>query len=194
MNKENPHTGGMWEYLDSLGILESGTEEEIKKAKKDYRKIYFTLHKRKQRKQSPGFTLCFSKEKGDYGKVAFMARQHRMKISTFLRTAVMAYINKTYIVPDRLQVAELEQLLSQCLNEIQTIVKQRERFSYERELKYEAIEKRIEKLEFQIHQVLKCPYTIEELVIKNINEKPSIKEQLLAILTSKENDHQNQIA
>jgi hypothetical protein len=182
MNAIKQYKGGMWEYLESIGILENGTDEEIKKAKRDYRKIYFTKHKSIQRKLKPEFTIGFTKENGDYAKVAFMARQHRMKITSFIRMAVLAYINKTYIVPDRLQVAELEQLLSQCLNEIQTIVRQRERFSYERELKYEVIEKHIEKLEAQINHVLKCPYTIEELVIKNIHEKPALKEQLLALL------------
>jgi hypothetical protein len=186
--------GGMWAYLDASGVLEKGTDEEIKKAKKDYRKIYFTQHKRLQRKRKPEFTINFSRENEDYSKIAFSAKQHRMKITTFLRSAVMAYINKTYIVPDRLQVAELEQLLSQCLNEIQIIVKQKERFSYERELKYEVIEKRIEKLESEITQILKCPYTIEELIIKGIEEKPTLKEQLLTILTLNKDDHQNQIS
>jgi hypothetical protein len=189
MNNAKQHKGGMWEYLDSLGILESGTDEEIKKAKRDYRKIYFTRHKRDQRKLKPEFTIGFSKEEGDYAKVAFMAKQHKMKITSFLRAAVLAYINKTYIVPDRLQISELEQLLSQCLNEIQSIVRQRERFSYERELKYEVIEKRIEKLEKEISHALKCPHTIEELVIKGIEEKPALKELLLAVLSSNKYDH-----
>ena len=183
----------MWEYLDSIGILENGSDEEIKKAKRDYRKIYFTKHKRRQRELKPEYTINFSKENGEYQKVAFTAKRHRMKTTTFLRTAILAYINKSYIVPDRLQIAELEQLLSQCLNEIQSIVKQKERFSYEREVKYEAIERKIEKLEDEINHVLKNPYTIEEIVIKGIEEKPTLKDQLLAILTTKEDDHQNQI-
>jgi hypothetical protein len=191
MSNGKKHTGGMWEYLDSLGILENGSDEEIKQAKRDYRKIYFTKNKRKQRASKREFTLRFSKEKAELIKVEFTARQHKMKITEFLKSAVLAYINKTYIVPDRLQVAELEQLLSQCLNEIQTIVKQKERYSYERERKYELIEQKIEKLEIEINNVLKCPLTLEELVIKGIEEKPTLKEQLLSILTTNKDDHQN---
>ena len=193
MSNAKKHTGEMWDYLESIGVLENGTDEEIKKAKRNYRKIYFTKHKRKQRALKREFTVRFSKEKQEYSRVEFTAKHHKMKITEFLKSAVLAYINKTYIVPDRSQVWDLEQLLSQCLNEIQTIVKQKERFSYEREQKYELIEKRIEKLEKEINQVLKQPFTIEELVMKGIEEKPTLKEQLLAILTTNKDDHQNQI-
>ena len=193
MSNSKKHQGGMWEYLDSTGVLEWGNDEAIKKAKKAYRKIYFTKQKRKQRAVKREFTIRFSKENGEFIKIAHEAKQHNLKITEFLKSAVMAYINQSFVVPDHWQVAELELLLSQCLNEIQTIVKQKERFSYDREYKYELIEKRIEKLESEIHLVLKNPYTIEEIVIRGIEEKPSLKEQLLTILTQNKDDYQNQI-
>ena len=116
-----------------------------------------------------------------------------MKLPEFLKSAVLAYIEKSYIVPDALQIAELEQILSQCLNEIQTIVKQKERHSYEREQKYELIEKKIEKLELEIENILKCPLTLEELVVREIKEKPALKGQVLAMLTTNKDDNKNQI-
>jgi len=184
----------MWEYLDSIGILEHGSDEAIKKAKQDYRKLYFTKHKRKQRSLHHEYSIRFVKTSVEYSKVLAAAKQHNMKITAFVKSAVMAYINKTYIVPDRLQIARLEQLIAQCLNEIQTIVKQKEKYSYEREQKYEILEKRFGKLEQDISIVLKCPYSIEEFLIKEIQEKPSLREQLLAILNTQNNDYQNQIS
>ena len=193
MSNTKNKKGGMWEYLDSTGVLEWGSDEEIKQAKKAYRKKYFTLHKRKQRALKREFTLGFSKEDTEFINITNTAKQHKMKISEFLKLAVLAYIDKTYVVPDRLQVAELEQILSQCLNEIQTIVKQKERYSYDRENKYDLIEKRIEQLESEINSVLRCPYTINEIVLKEIEAKPYLKEQLLTILTKNKDDNQNQI-
>jgi hypothetical protein len=193
MSNTKKHQGGMWEYIDSTGVLEWGNDEAIKKAKKAYRKKYFTKQKRKQRAVKREFTIRFSKENGEFIKIAHEAKQHNLKISEFLKSAVMAYIKQSFVVPDHWQVAELEQLLSQCLNEIQSIVKQKERYSFDREYKYELIEKRIEKLESEIHTVLKCPYTIEEIVIRGIENKPSLKEQLLTILTQNKDDNQNQI-
>ena len=183
----------MWEYLDSIGILENGSDEEIKQAKRAYRKKYFTLHKRKQRALKHEFTLRFSKDNGEFVNIANTAKKHNMKISEFLKSAVMAYIEQSFVVPDQWQVTELEQILSQCLNEIQSIVKQKERYSYEREYKYELIEKKIEKLESEIKSVLRCPYTINEIVLKEIELKPFLKEQLITMLTQNKNDNQNQI-
>ena len=57
-------------------------------------------------------------------------------------------------------------------------------------------QKKIDELTFsnaEINSVLKCPFTIEELVIKGIEEKPALVEQLLSILTANKDDHQNQI-
>jgi hypothetical protein len=193
MRKSDNHRGGMWEYLDSRGILENGSDEAIKQAKKDYRKLYFTKHKQKQRSLHREYTIRFRKGSVEYVKVTGKAKQHNMKVTAFIQSAVMAYINKIYIVPDRLQIARLEQITAQCLNEIQTIVKQKEKYNYEREQKYEILEKRFGKLEEDISTVLKCPYTIEELVLKGIKEKPSLQEVLLALLTTKNNDYQNQI-
>ena len=57
-------------------------------------------------------------------------------------------------------MAKLEQLLADCLNEVQTIVRQKEKYVWERERKFETIEKRIEKLESQINDVFRNPPTL----------------------------------
>lgn len=98
-----------------------------------------------------------SKENGEYETVANAAKKHSLPITTFLKTATLAYLNQYYIVPDRVQLAKMEQMLAQCLNEVQLITRTKEKYSWEREQKYEAIEKRIIKLETQINEVLSNP-------------------------------------
>ncbi|MFH0866635.1 MAG: hypothetical protein V1904_10590 [Bacteroidota bacterium] len=181
---EKAQNGGMWAYLDASGVLEKGTEEEIKAAKKAYRKQYLLNFKRKQRTSKPEFAVNLSKDNGEYSRISSTAKTHKTSIPAFLRMATLAYISKTYIVPDRLLVARLEQLLSQCLNEIQLIVKQKEKYFWGKEEKFKDIEKRIEKLEFEINEVFQQPPTIVELVIREINKKPELKGQLLTILFS----------
>ncbi len=148
---------GMWQYLDSVGVLEKGNDEEIRVAKRDYRKKYFLLYKQKQRLNKPEFTVCFSKENGEYDRIAIAAKKHKMPITAFLRLASLSYLTRTYIVPDRGQIARLEQYLSDCLNEVKTIVSTKERFFWDREQKLIAIEKRIERLEIQISEVFRNP-------------------------------------
>ena len=167
MSRKN--NSGMWDYLDSVGVLEKGTDEEIKAAKKVYRKKYFLEYKQKQRVNKPEYTINFKKENGEHGRISIAAKQHKMTVTSFIRSAALAYLSRTYIVPDRLQVARLEQLLSECLNEIKSIIKPKERYFWEREQRIELIEKRIQKLEEQLHDIFRNPPVMQ-------------------------NDHQNQIA
>ena len=157
MNKSNKHIGGMWEYLESSGVLEKGTEEEIKATKKAYRKEYYLKYKRSQRLQKPEFTVNFSNDKGEYSIIQNAAKRHKMTVTAFIQASSLAYLNRRYLVPNQDQIASLEQILSQCLNEIQSIVQVREKYHWEREQKFEAIEKRIEKLETEIDQIFRNP-------------------------------------
>ena len=147
----------MSEYLESVGILEKGSPEEIETAKKAYRKNYLLSYKQKQRSRKPEFTINFSKDKGEFGKVEKEAKRHDLAITGFIHFATLAYINQTYLVPNALQISKLEQVLSDCLNEIQSIVRFKEKYHWERNSKLEAIEKKIEKLEKQIDEIFRHP-------------------------------------
>jgi len=187
---KNARKGALWAYLDAVGVLEKGTEEEIKVAKRAYWKQYILNYRRKQRTDKPEFIVWLSKKNGDYFKIFISAKQHKMAMTTFLRTAALAYVNKTFIVPDRLQLAELKQLLSNSLNEIQSIVKQKERYFWGKEQKFKDIEKCIEKLETDLTKKLEQPNTLEELILNEIEKEPALREHLLAFLNSYDNKNQ----
>ena len=159
MSKRN--NSKLWEYLESLGILEKGTDEEIKAAKKAYRKQYLLKYKQKQRSNKPEFIISFSNEKGEFGRVQNAAKSHNMTITGFIRSSTLAYMEQRYLVPDTLKIAKIEQILADCLNEVQSIVKSKERFLWDREDKYKAIEKRIERLEAQIDAVFRHPPLVQ---------------------------------
>ena len=148
---------GMWDYLETTGVLEHGTEQEIKAAKKKYRKDYFLSYKRSQRCLKPEYTVNFSIDKGEHSRVKAAAQRHHLSISSFIHQAVLAYLDQSFIVPNIDQVAALEQILLQCLNEVQSIVKPKEKYHWEREQKFEAIEKRIDKLQIQIDLIFRHP-------------------------------------
>jgi hypothetical protein len=180
MSKKN--NKGMWEYLESTGVLERGNDNEIKEAKKAYRKQYLLKYKQTQRKNKPEFNISFSNEKGDYDRVQQASKRHKMTITAFIREATINYISKTYVVPDRMGIAHIEQLLSNCLNEIKAIIKQKERYSFEREQKYDNIEKRILKLEEEIDRFFRQPLPVEEYVKSAVIKDPKLKGQILSIL------------
>ncbi|HTA27942.1 MAG TPA: hypothetical protein VK809_09140 [Bacteroidia bacterium] len=147
----------IWQYLNSVGVLEKGTVEEIKSAKKQYRKDYLLTYKQKQRKENSEYNVLLSKENGELESITLAAKKHSLPVTGFLKAATLAYLNQYYIVPDRMQLAKLEQLLAQCLNEVQIITRTKEKYSWERDQKYEAIEKRIIQLENEIRNVLSNP-------------------------------------
>jgi|HubBroStandDraft_3_1064219.scaffolds.fasta_scaffold166439_2 hypothetical protein len=152
--KENTR---LYNFLASVGLQDDSPVEQIIAAKKQYRKTYLLEHKQKHRKANPEFLVQLSKENGEYETITESAKKHSMPVSVFLKKSTIAYINQFYVVPNRVQLAKMEQLLSQCLNEIQTIVKSKERFFWEREQKFEAIEMRIIKLESEIKEVICNP-------------------------------------
>lgn len=149
--------GKLWEYLVKTGVLEKGNDDEIKAAKRAYRKQYFLEYKKQQRQNKPEYAISFSKQKGEHEKIITAAKNHKMTIPSFLKAAAFAYLNRTYIVPDRMQLARLYQVLSDCLNEIKSLTAKKERFFFDREQKMDAIEKRIQKLEYQISEIFGNP-------------------------------------
>jgi hypothetical protein len=170
---------GIWAYLEAAGVLENGTEEDIKKVKRAYRKEYILNYRRKQRTEKPEYIIGLSKKKGEYFKILCAAKEHKMAMTSFIRAAALAYAEQKYIVPDRLQIGELKQLLSSCLNEIQLIVKQKEKYFWGKEQKFKDIEKRMEKLEEDMSVKLERPITIEEAIKKEIEKDPAYQERLI---------------
>ncbi len=189
--QQKPNKEGIWAFLQGSGVLENGSPEEILEAKRRYWKQYIRDYRRKQRADKPEFIVWISKKNGDYSTVSSAARRHKMAITTFIRHAALAYIRKTYIVPDKSIVYELRQLLWDTLNEIQSIASKRERYLWGKEQKVKDVERQIEKLETQITNSFEHPITLEELIRREIEKNPLLKEQLIAFLNS--DDHQNQI-
>jgi hypothetical protein len=188
MSKKN--SKAMWEFLEAQGVLERGDDLEIKEAKKAYRKEYLLRYKQKQRAEKSEFNVSFSNEGGEFDRVKLASEKHHTTITSFIREATIAYISKTFVVPDRMCIAHIEQLLAQCLNEIKTIIKQKDRYNFQNEQKYDIIEKRIEKLEVEINQFFRQPLPVEEYVKRAVIKDPTLKEQILCMLNLS-NDNQN---
>ncbi len=183
MKRSEKHTGGIWAYLEASGVLEKGTEEEIKSAKKAYRKIYLKKYKQIQREENPEFTVLLSRQKGEYGKISVAAKKHHMSIPAFLRLATFAYLSNSYLVPDMELIAKLYQKLNDCLNEIKSIAHTKERYGWDREQKIEAIERQIEKLETDMGVLFHNPPLLEDAIRKAVGKNPLLRERLLNILT-----------
>lgn len=174
---------GLWQYLESIeGLLETGDQNAINLAKKAYRKQYMASYKRGQRQNMSEFYVSLVKGSSDHDTISKGAKSYNMSIPAFIRQSALCYLQKKYLVPNKMQMMQIEQLLGECLNEIQTIARRKERFSFDRELKLEEIEKRIERMEKELSEYLREPLPFEEYVKRSIAKDPMVKNQLLSIL------------
>ncbi len=147
----------LWEYLEASGVLEHGTDEEIKAVKREYRKKYLLQYKRTKRGGAKEYTVTLKKESKELSIFMKSAKIHSLTVPEFIRQSALAYCEQKYLIPHPYQVAELEHLLSGCLNEIRTLVTKRDRFFWDAEMKLERVEKRIIKLEESIYQLFRNP-------------------------------------
>ncbi len=161
--KKVRRNSGMWLYLENLGVLSSGSDEQIKQAKLAYRKIYYRNHKRQKRKEGLEVLICLNKLERSH--LEREAKRHGQKLPTFIREATLSYIRQVYMVVDRKVVAHIQQLLFQTVHEIQVIAKQKHWFT--NPSKFEKLEQIIEKLDNEIIQALTKPKVVET---KSIND------------------------
>src|SRR3989304_3505357 len=97
----------LWAYLDFTGVLEKGTDAEIKQAKKQYWKKYFHEYKQNRRKDIPEYPIGLSKKNGEYTKVKNEAKRHKLTITSFLKQSALAYMEKRFLIPDREQISNI---------------------------------------------------------------------------------------
>lgn len=175
---------GVSQYLFSIGILETGSPEDIAAAKRTYWKQYHYNHRKAQRKEQPEITVSLSRTDGTYTTITGAAKKHHLTPAAFLRTATLAYLSQSFVLPDRAVLAHLQQLLSQCTNEVQAIAGAKEKYFWHREQKIETMEARIEKLEREVVELLSNPPTLESQIVAVLKKSPQIRERLLQLITS----------
>lgn len=183
MRKPRKDTG-LWAYLDACGLLSNGMDEQIKAARRTYRKQYLRQYKKEQRVQKPEYLVQLSKENNEHGRIALAAKKHRMSVTAFLRLAALAYIERSFLVPDRALVAKLSALLAECLNDVRSLASQKGKHNvFALDEKYDAIERRIITLESQIQTLFCFPAMLEAALVDAVRNNPALKERLLTILS-----------
>ena len=155
--KKTRHNSGLWQYLSETGCLERGNENEIKQAKAEYRKLYNKTHKREKRRAGLEISICLTKDERLH--LEREAKRHGQKLPTFIRQTSLSYIKQVYIVVDRKIVTHLQQMLFQCVQDIQIIAKQKHFFTSQS--KFEQLEQVIERLNKEIMLALTKPKVAE---------------------------------
>lgn len=167
---------GIYEYLESIKVLESGTDEEITLSRKRYWRVYKAAWRRNRRKNEKELTTSWTAD--ELTELTKEARMHKISKTRFIKTSTFAYIDKRYIVPDQIEVRRIAQLLSVTYNSIREMMD-------ENALQLQTgkiILEKIFDLERQVLVSLHNPKTIEQLITEIVNKKPNIKTQLYHLL------------
>ena len=111
---------GIYDYLYSIKVLESGTDEDISLARKKYWREYKASWRRKKRKEEKELTTSWTAD--EITELTNAAKKHKVSKTKFIKTSTLAYINKRYIVPDQIEVRRIAQLLAVTYNSIREMM------------------------------------------------------------------------
>lgn len=166
------------EYIEKHSL-----EYDNQEAKKEYRRLYQREYQRRRRKERKEVVLRF--DHNDHIRIQSEANQHDLSKPTFIQKAVLAYLDKQYIVPKETLISQLEQLLSLCYTEILRIADHFTRANTGVLIRH--ILHCIERLEKDVARVFRNPQTLEEIIEDTLRERPYYYQKLLTLL--KQHDH-----
>ncbi|MEM7368708.1 MAG: hypothetical protein AAF587_08890 [Bacteroidota bacterium] len=147
---------GQQEYLESIGVLENGSPEEIRAAKAEFKKLYQKEYRRQRRASHPETTVTLPKDEWSY--LSKEAKRHHLTLPKFLRKSSLAYLKQEYIVPNPQAVARIEQLLSLAQTDTLIIAKHLRQLGHETLAEaYDALSDRYTRLEQKLSQLLRQP-------------------------------------
>lgn len=98
----------LYEHLLKANLLE-GSQEDIVRAKREYRRIYKKQWK-EQNKPLKEIRIIVSLK--DFVEIKMRAHQYKLKHTTYSRHAILASISKKDLIPNRDQLLLILQLIS----------------------------------------------------------------------------------
>lgn len=182
MRKLKKNTG-LYQYLDQVGVLEKGTEDEIKMARRHYWQERDRAYKAKKRiKQKREIVLAFPA--GEINHIRYTAKAKGHTIHDYIRACVKADMSQMTVIPHRALVAEIMQVMQQCNNQLDAIKKKEEKGWLAISRTYENVETIIKQTERRIDELLKRPNSLKETIVETINRNPNTLDLLKSILTN----------
>ncbi len=100
----------LYAYLNDIKVLETGTEQDIERARKEYWRNYRVQWRKKYRADTVQLLVILTKE--EIQIVAGCARKHKRSKSAFIKEACFAYVSKQYLFPDKEALLKIHQLLA----------------------------------------------------------------------------------
>ncbi len=178
MKRKVKSENSIYSYLQSSGVLEKGTNEEIQKVRSEYWREYKRKWRLAKRRKEKEFTVSFNSD--ELKLLNQHAKRHHVSRTQFIKETTFAYINNSFIVPDLLEVKRISQILAMTYNSIQELFEGNViKFEIGRDL-VDAIHN----LEREIVPLLHHPKTLEEFIKMHIDKDGGNKAKMLEFINS----------
>lgn len=166
----------LYQYLDSINILETGSSDQIMLAKKSYWRAYKASWRKKNRKKLVGFTPYFNSSEVEILSEA--ATRHKRSRTKLIKECAFAYLDRRYLIPDVLQIRRIIKLLEMNYNTIQEMLESNL-------IPIETGKTLLEKLgtlEQMVRVELHNPKTLQQLLVDTIKKDQQQKDEFIKLL------------
>jgi len=170
----------LWHYLNTLGILEKGTEEQIRQAKQEYRKNYLRNYKKEKKGVKKEFSITCNREEVE--RLSQVAKAHGISPSRFLKKAAFAYTEKKFVIPYIGTLYHIEQLLLNCKSNIERIAEREPGAWFKQDRNYAELERVVQTTQKQIVEIFSNPPSLESVIEQALIDQPTYIEKLKKII------------
>jgi len=168
----------LFSFLNSSGVLENGTHDQIQKVRAEYWREYKRKWRNAKRKSEKEITISFTQD--EFKEISNESKRHKLSRTQFIKKVCFAYINKIFIVPDSKEVKRIAQQLSMTYNSIQGLLE-------ENKIEFKSgksILEAIFNLEREILPGLHNPKSLDVLIKEHILKNEKNKNTLVEFINS----------
>lgn len=114
MKRKIKQKSGLYAYLDKMKVLEQGTDEDFRRARQEYWRMYKANWVKQMRALKKEYTVCLNQK--EVKELCVAARLHRRSCTRYLKEAAFSYMNKRFLFPDEISISTIKQLLAMNYN------------------------------------------------------------------------------
>jgi hypothetical protein len=178
MKRKLKSKSSVYSFLKSKNVLETGSNEDIQKVRTEYWREYKRNWRKNKRKKEKEFSISLNTD--ELKLLSVKAKRHKVSRTKFIKQACFAYINKSFITPDTLEVRRISQLLSMTYNSIRELLEENKVSFRESRDSFEMIQR----LERDLLPLLNNPNSLEESIKRHIVISNQNKSRLLEFINS----------
>jgi len=156
------------------------SERERPADQAESRRVYMREYQRALRQERKRLEVSFTVE--DYERVRQAAGDHGMKVATFARAAMLAYLDDHFVLPDSERVADLELALRHLMTEVDRVARRVDTRGEGVPIDVAGLNQRLGALEDAASSALREPPRLLELIERQIRRDPHFADIIRGLL------------